>query len=149
MEGAAGSFVALVCDDRPATREAVRRLLLATGFVVPGVTQTFGELSTAVGTHAARVAVVALPLTGMAGLRAVRALRERSPQCELVLLSASPALERAAVAAGAKALVPEHDLRVLRAVLLELAGAGPVVRRPRPRDYAPAVTGSVRRKPSS
>jgi len=132
--------VAVVCDDRPAVCTPVVRLLLATGFVVPATTEDFAGLRAAVSTHAARVAVVALPLTGLPGLRAVRALRAQAPDCEVVLLSSSESLASAAVAAGARALVPERDLRVLRTVLLELAAAQALPRLPRQRDDAASVS---------
>ena len=145
MDGV-GDAVAVVCDDRPAVRAPVVRLLLATGFVVAATTEDFAELRQAVSTHEARVAVVALPLTGMPGLRAVRALRAQSPGCEVVLLSSSGSLASAAVAVGAHALVPERDLRVLRTVLLELAAARALPRLPHQRADAAA---SVSTNPSS
>lgn len=129
MDGAGEDLVAVICDDRPSLRDAVLRLLMACGFEVPAVTESFAELGPLAMAHKAGLAVVALPLTGMLGLRAVRELSSAAPDCEIVLLSPSASLELAALEAGARALVPERDLRVLRTVALEIAAA-PRRRRP-------------------
>jgi ActR/RegA family two-component response regulator len=128
VEGAGPTCAAILCHDRPDLQRSVARLLVSSGFDVPVVTESFSAVYGLVREHAAVVAVVALPLTGMSGLLAVRALRAAAPACEVVLMSPSDALQPAAVQAGARALVPEDDLRVLQAVLLELALPGPPVR---------------------
>lgn len=116
-------LAAVVCHDRPAMRAPVVRLLEECGFHVCAVVASFGDVTALATEHAPCVAVVALPSTGMSGLLAVSALREAVPRCEIVLLHPSGGLESAAVAAGARALVPEDDLRGLRLSLLELSGA--------------------------
>ena len=150
MTGPHTSRPAVVCDDRPALRGPVGRLLQACGYDVRAVATCFAPVSDLAHEHAACVAVVALPLVGMSGLLAVRALREAVPTCEVVLLSSSQTLALAAVEAGARALVPEDDLRGLRGVLLELSGAARSVGVPEPRPYAAGgVTGRASTKPSS
>ena len=138
--------VAIVCDDRPRFRDAVVRLVRACGFEVPAVTEDFSAVEPLVQQHGARMAVVALPLTGMSGLLAAKAFTSAAPGCELVLVSHSDTLLDAALDAGARALVPESDLRVLRSVLLEVAAART---RPAPWSGQADDRGSVRRKPST
>lgn len=148
MDGAGEGLVAVICDDRPALRDAVRRLLMACGFDVPAVTESFAELGPLAAAHEACLVVVALPLTGMSGLQAVRELGAAVPDCETVLLSPTASLELAALEAGARALVPEHDLRVLRAVVLEIAAAPRRLRLPRARGQSDGVvTGSSSTNP--
>ena len=142
-------MVAVICDDRPVLRDAVLRLLIAGGFDVPAVTDTFAELGSLVVAHHACLVVVALPLTGMSGLRAVQELSSAAPDCKIVLLSSNESLELAALEAGALALVPEDDLRVLRAVALEIAAARRL-RLPSPRGQSDGVVnGSSSTKPSA
>ena len=141
-------LVAVICDDRPVLRDAVLRLLMACGFDVPAVTESFAELGALALAHEACLVVVALPLTGMSGLRAVRELGSAVPKCEIVLLSPSASLELAALEAGARALVPEDDLRRLRTVLLEIAAAPRRLRLPQARAHSDgAVRGSSRTNP--
>jgi len=123
VDGTWEPAVAIVCDDRPRFRDAVVRLVRACGFEVPAVTEDFSAVEPLVQQHGARMAVVALPLTGMSGLLAAKAFTSAAPGCELVLVSHSDTLLDAALDAGARALVPESDLRVLRRVLLEVAAA--------------------------
>jgi len=132
-------MVAVICDDRPALRDAVLRLLMACGFDVPVVTESFAKLGRLVMAHEACLVVVALPLTGMSGLQAVRELSSAAPDCEILLLSPSSTLELAALEAGARALVPEDDLRVLRAVVLEIAAAPRRLRLPQARPQSDGV----------
>jgi DNA-binding NarL/FixJ family response regulator len=92
--------------------------------------------------------VVALPLTGMSGLRAVNEFSSAAPDCEIVLLSPSGSLELAALEAGARALVPEDDLRVLRSVALEVAAAPRRLRIPHARPHSDCVVnGNSSTKP--
>lgn len=141
---------AVVCDDRPALRDPVVRLLTACGFEVPEVTALFTGLASLIRRHEARVVLIALPLTGMSGLKAVGALAATAPDCEIVLLSPSSTLELAALEAGARALVPEEDLRVLRGVLLEIAAAPRRLQLPVARGQAVDVPrGRASTKPSA
>jgi DNA-binding NarL/FixJ family response regulator len=140
--------VAVICDDRPALRDAVRLLLKACGFDVPAVTEAYAELAPLALSHGACLVVVALPLTGMSGLRAVQEFSFAVPDCEIVLLSPSASLELAALEAGARALVPEDDLRVLRSVALEIAASPRRLRLPQARAHSDgAVNGSSSTKP--
>jgi DNA-binding NarL/FixJ family response regulator len=140
--------VAVICDDRPQLRDAVRLLLKACGFDVPAVTEAYAKLAPLALSHGACLAVVALPLTGMSGLRAVTELRSAAPDCEIVLLSPAASLELAALEAGALALVPEDDLRVLRAVVLEIAAAPRPLRIPQDCGQWDGIgSGSSSRKP--
>lgn len=148
MDGKCVHRVAVVCDDRPQFRDSVVRLLMACGFEVPAATDDFGAVEPLVRTHSACLAVVALPLTGMSGLLAVSALAAAVPDCELVLVSPSTTLQPAALEAGARALVPEADLRVLRDLLRDSTAAPGSPRLPRARGQA-GESGSVRRKPSA
>jgi FixJ family two-component response regulator len=148
MDGVCEDMVAVICDDRPALRDAVLRLLMACGFEVPAVTESFAELLPLAMDNEACLVVVALPLTGMSGLGAVRQLSTAAPDCEIVLLSPSSTLELAALEAGARALVPEHDLRILRAVVLEIAAAPRRLRLPQARPHSDGVVnGSSSTKP--
>ena len=148
MDGQCENMVAVICDDRPALRDAVLRLLMACGYDVPAVTESFAELAPLAMAHDACLIVVALPLTGMSGLQAVRELSSAAPDCEIVLLSASSTLELAALEAGARALVPERDLRELRSVVLEIASAPRRPRLPEARDQSVGlVMGSASTNP--
>ncbi len=122
MAGAGGGIqVGVVCDDRPECRHVVGQLLDACGFQPDGEAADFLALRELVQRLQPAVVVVTLPLPGMNGLRAVRALREDAPGCQVVLLSEFGQLDIAAVEAGAAALVPEQDLRALKLVLLGIA----------------------------
>lgn len=150
MTGATSSRIAVVCDDRADLRGPVVRLLTACGYDVRAVVTSFAQVPDLVAEHAPCLAVVALPLTGMSGLGAVRELRQAVPACEVVLLSPSDTLQLAALEAGARALVPEDDLRALRLVLHELAGAPSGLHLPAARVHPEGVgTGSVSTNPSS
>lgn len=146
MAGTCEQLVAVVCDDRPSFRDAVVRLLSACGYEVRAVTDDWGAVVPLVHEHGADVAVVALPLAGMSGLLAVRDVVSAAPDCELVLVSPATSLLHAAVEAGARALVPESDLRGLRQVLLEVAAAPA---RPQRAEAQADSSGSVRQKPSA
>lgn len=153
MDKLGEKLVAVVCDDRPALRGPVVRLLEASGFLVAAVTDSFSALTGLAVQNSPRLAVVALPLTGMGGLGGVRALRVDAPGCEVVLISPSASLELAALEAGARALVPEDDLRVLRAVLGQIAASAVHARLPPARvhgeDVSMLLQGSESTNPSS
>lgn len=136
---------AVLCEDRPAVVASLTSLLRATGYQVHATTDTLPALRAAIRPTAARVAVVALPLTGMAGLAALRALHSDAPWCELIVLEVPDSLASAALAAGARAALRDGDLPGLRAVLLQVAQEPRTVRLPAARcqaDIEP-VTGSV------
>lgn len=111
-----------VCDDRAAVRRTVTGLLVGCGFQVAGEAVGFAGFTELLARVQPRVAVVGLPLAGRNGLHAVGALHAAAPGCEVVLLSAfSSGIERAAIDAGAWAVVGEQDPRALRRVLLDIA----------------------------
>ena len=153
MDTACDEMVAVVCDDRASYRTAVVRLLMGCGFEVRAVTEVFGAVGELALTHRACVVVVSLPLTGITGLQAVRTLSAAIPDCQIILMSSSETLHLAALEAGARALVPEDDLRMLRAVLREIAHSPRQVRLPAARphvDGSPAVpNGNASTNPSS
>lgn len=113
----------MVCDDRALVRRTVTGLLVGSGFQVAGEASGCADLADLLGRVRPQVAVVSLPLAGRHGLQAVGALHAAAPGCAVVLLSAfsSSGLQRAAVDAGAWAVVAEEDPRALRGVLLSLA----------------------------
>lgn len=113
----------VVCDDRPAIRRSVGALLLRCGFEPSGEVETFAALHELVRRTRPAVVVLTLPLPGMSTLAAVGALRREAPGSEVVVLSAFETLEVAALEAGARALVPEDDPRMLYAILLDIAAS--------------------------
>lgn len=121
MTAAGPRPIGVVCDDRPAVRRVVTALLVRSGFDVAGEAASFADLRRLVAAERPAVAVLTLPLTGMTGLAAVRALRAEVPCCEIVVLSAFDQLHVAAVEAGATALVPEDSPRALWNVLVDVA----------------------------
>lgn len=137
------ALVGVVCDDRPESRHAVGQLLDASGFQIGGEAGDFLSLRELVQRLQPAVAVVTLPLPGMNGLRAVRALREDAPGCQVVLLSEFGQLDIAAVEAGAAALVPEQDLRALKLVLVGIAERGATVVVPDARLHVEDATALV------
>jgi CheY-like chemotaxis protein len=139
---------AVVCDDRPAVVASVAELLRRTGFRPAACVESLPALSRAIAATSAVLAVLALPLTGMRGLSAIRELTSAAPDCQLVLLEAPDTLNLAALEAGARATVPDGDLRRLRTVLLEIAAEQRVVVLPEARPHDEA-TGSVSTNPSS
>lgn len=153
MDTVCEEMVAVVCDDRPAYRNAVVRLLMGCGFEVPAVTEVFAAVGELALTNRACVVVVSLPLTGITGLQAVRALCAAAPDCKIILMSSSQALQLAALDSGARALVPEDDLRALRTVLREIAQTPRQVRLPAARPHAEGSaavpSGNVSTNPSA
>ncbi len=153
----------VVCDDRAPVRRTVAGVLTRSGFTVAAEAQTFSRLRALVISEGPTVAVLTLPLTGMTGLAAVRALRAEAPGCEVVLLSSFDQLTVAAVEAGATALVAEDDPQALHAVVLGIAARSDGVievpaQRPQPAaepdvdpapEPAPTGTGSTITNPSS
>jgi DNA-binding NarL/FixJ family response regulator len=144
---------AAVCDDRPTVAASVSALLRRAGFEPVASTRSWPALEAAVRASSPCVAVVALPLTGMAGLAALRTLRSAAPGCELVVLEAPGRLAQAVLEAGARTAVPDDDLRGLRDVLLAIAAERRTAMLPAARPHsdgsAAPVTGRVSRKPSS
>lgn len=116
---------AVVCDDRPGVRRMVAALLTRTGFGPVVEVDVLADLRVAAERHAPSVAVVGLPMLGMAGLGGVGALLASSPRMQVVLLSGFTSLRPAALRAGATALVAEDDPVGLQQHLLRIAdGAG-------------------------
>lgn len=113
----------VVCDDRPAIRRSVGALLVRCGFELTGEVATFAALHELVLRTRPAVVVLTLPLAGMSTLAAVGALRREAPGSEIVVLSAFETLEIAALEAGATALVPDDDPRMLFAILVDMAGS--------------------------
>lgn len=98
-------------------------LLSRCGFDVAGVTENLPALRQLVASAKPSVVVVALPLPGVTSLAPVRLLGRESPACEIVLLSSFGTLQPAAIEAGARALVSEHDQWAPLAVLTEIAAS--------------------------
>lgn len=119
MEEPARRGTAVVCEDRPWLSGAVAAVVARSGWQVSASTASFADLAPLL--QGADLAVVSLPLAGLGGLRAVGELCAAAPHCDVVLLSCSPALAPTAQQVGARALVPDDDLRALAAVLRQLS----------------------------
>ncbi len=104
-------------------RRRVGALLVRCGFEVAAEVDSFTALHDVVQRTQPAVVVLSLPLPGMSTLAAVQALREEAPESAIVVLSAFETLGIAALEAGARALVPEDDPRMLVVVLDELAAS--------------------------
>ena len=128
------NLLAVVCDDRPAVVATLNVLIGAAGFLPLTPTRDREELARVLTSAQPAVAVVALPLLGTAGVRGITALQRLAPDCAFVVLEAAGQLEAAALEAGARAVVPDGDLRPLRTLLLQLAhgpdGPPPLPRQP-------------------
>lgn len=127
-----GRLLGVVCEDRADVRRSVTSLLGRCGFTVAGETTSFGQLLEVVRTARPAVAVVGIPLAGMSTLAAVSLLRQEAPTCQVVVLSPFDELQLAALEAGAEALVAEHDMQALQAVLREVAAGAVRADRPMP-----------------
>lgn len=123
MIGRAVVMTGVVCDDRPQVRRTVTSLLTRCGFEVAGEADTFLALRAIVRATPPTVVVVTVPLVGVSSLAVVSMLHADAPTCAVVILSVFERLHLAALEAGAWALVPEDDPRVLQSVLLEIAAA--------------------------
>ena len=111
---------ALVCDGDDSSRERLVETAIGAGF--GQVTQTRRGIEAV--EHAAAtqpsVAIVDLASTGHLGLRVIGAIRSVAPSCLVVLITPFPDLVEPAVAAGAHAVIEQHDLRPLHALLSDL-----------------------------
>lgn len=93
----------LIVDDHPLTREALAALLEQEGFEVAG---TAGDGEEAIAQARERrpdLVLLDLAMPGMDGLTALPAIRERAPEAEVVVLTASDAEESLLAAIGAGA----------------------------------------------
>ena len=112
---------AIVCDDDPATRQAVSRLVAACGFEVAA------ELDLAVSAVAVAevigptIVLLDLSFPGLSSLKAIPLLREAAPGCEVVVCSAYETVRPAALRAGATEVVDKGDLYRLEQVLKKIA----------------------------
>lgn len=112
----------VVCDDREEMRRAVGALMERCDIAVEGSVGDLAGLLDVAGRAAVDVAVLTLPVLGSHGLGAVRALRRAVPGCQVVVVSPFDRLEPFVLAAGARALVGEQDLRPLASVLRTVVG---------------------------
>jgi DNA-binding NarL/FixJ family response regulator len=126
----------LIVDDHPLTRDALRRLLAAHGFEVAGEAGGGDDAIRLAAELAPDLVLLDLSMPGLGGLEALPRLREASPGCEVVVLTASEDEESllAAVHSGAAGYVlksepPERIVEFLRGVVRgEAALSGPVAR---------------------
>ena len=93
----------LIVDDHPLTRDALSGLLAQQGFDVVGEAQDGNEAISEAGALQPDIVLLDLTMPGMDGLTALPYIRERAPDCEVVVLTASDAEENllAAIRAGA------------------------------------------------
>ncbi len=127
----------LVVDDHPLTREALSSLLAQHGFDVAGQASDGAEAIELAGRLQPDVVLLDLSMPELDGLTALPRLRERAPDAEVVVLTASGTEENllAAIRAGAagyllKTESPERIADFLRGVVGgEAALSGAVARR--------------------
>ena len=118
---------ALVIDDHPLMREAIRNVLgqLQPDAAIVMAADCEQGLDAAEGMEADLV-VLDLGLPGLSGVRAIRAWRERHPGVPVVVLSATTDRQTvlAAIGAGAAGFIPKSSSNdvMLNAVRLVLAG---------------------------
>ena len=93
----------LIVDDHPLTRDALSALLAQQGFDVVGEADEGGAAVTRAQELRPDIVVLDLTMPGTDGLTALPAIREASPDSEIVVLTASDAEENllAAIRAGA------------------------------------------------
>ena len=106
------SIRALLVDDHDAMRQMLREILERAGYVeVVGETGDGTETLRVIDALAPDVVVLDLHLHGMEGYSTLRALAAMDDGPKVVALSNSmePAVERIALAAGAKAFVPTGE----------------------------------------
>lgn len=108
---------AVVCDDRPAVAASLDALLRACGLTPLPRVKDRDELAHVLQAEQPAVAVVALPLLGTVGVRGISVLQQLAPHCAIAVLEAGGGLGAAALRAGARAVVPDGDLRPLRTLL--------------------------------
>ena len=124
----------LLADDHDRLREALRDLLVETGFEVVGESGDGADAVAMARVLEPDVVVIDLRLPMLNGLDATRLIKDARPATQVVVLSAfeSPELERQALDAGAFAYLDKGTMaRRLHRVLLGAAvrasgtGAGP------------------------
>jgi DNA-binding NarL/FixJ family response regulator len=112
----------VLVDARPDRRSVMRQVFEHSGLAATVVAEadTGAEAVALVEEHAARVAVVELPLPAAEGLAAVAELRGRLPDLVIVVISfsADPAVKEQALAGGADAYLvkPVSAREVMAAV---------------------------------
>jgi DNA-binding NarL/FixJ family response regulator len=127
----------LIVDDHPLTRDALAGLLTHNGFDVVGQAGSGAEALEGVAELKPDLVLLDLSMPDMDGLTALPALRERSPDTEVVVLTASEDESNllGAIRAGAagyllKSEPPERIVEFLRGVAQgEAALSGAVARR--------------------
>jgi DNA-binding NarL/FixJ family response regulator len=127
----------LLVDDHPLTRDALSALLAQQGFEVVGDAASGEEAIAAAQKLQPDLVLLDLTMPGMDGLTALPHIRERAPDSEVVVLTASDAEENllAAIRGGAagyllKTEPPEQIAAFLRGVVRgEAALSGTVARR--------------------
>ncbi len=77
----------LVIDDDPGTREALVDILERAGFGVTSLEGEAGELGAEPWRRAYQVAVVDYHLPEASGLEVARRLKEKQPECRIILIS--------------------------------------------------------------
>ncbi|HEU5027982.1 MAG TPA: response regulator transcription factor [Spirillospora sp.] len=121
----------LIAEDMHLLREALVELLaLEDGVEVVGHVASGTEIVPAAERHRPDVAVVDIDLPGMDGVEAADELRDRLPECRVLILTAlsRPGQLRRALAAGVAGFVPK-DLRPaeLAAAIRTVAAGGQAV----------------------
>ncbi len=127
----------LLVDDHPLTREALSSLLEQHGFDVVGQASDGEEAIELAADLQPELVLLDLTMPGMDGLTALPQIRDASPECEVVVLTASGTEENllAAIRGGAagyllKSEAPERIVGFLRGVAHgEAALSGAVARR--------------------
>lgn len=127
----------LIVDDHPLTRDALSALLGREGFDVVGTAVSGEEAVELAAAIQPDLVLLDLSMPGMDGLAALPAIRERAPESEVVVLTASDAEESllAAIRGGAagyllKTESPQQIATFLRGVARgEAALSGGVARR--------------------
>jgi DNA-binding NarL/FixJ family response regulator len=111
----------LLADDHDRLREALRDLLVETGFAVVGESADGADAVAMARALEPDVVVIDLRMPVLNGLDATRLIKEARPATQVVVLSAfdSPELERQALAAGAFAHLDKGTMarRVHRVLL--------------------------------
>jgi DNA-binding NarL/FixJ family response regulator len=127
----------IIVDDHPLTREALASLLGAHGFDVCGTAEDGAEAVREAGRLQPDVVLLDLSMPGVDGLSALPAIRNASPGCEVVVLTASGTEDNllAAIRAGAagyllKTEPPERIAEFLEGVVQgDAALSGSIARR--------------------
>ncbi|MDQ4129798.1 MAG: response regulator [Actinomycetota bacterium] len=112
---------AILCHDDPGMRRVIAAHLERAGFAVAGETDRGADairLAVEVQPH---VAIIHLALLGTLGLRLIPAIDAAAPGCLVIGISPLDTLIRAALDAGARAVVAENDLRGLATELEAIA----------------------------